>query len=373
MVIKRPRNEVGAFLTVLPRRVFIRIDGSSQARDSFQWAIECLLSPEIDEVFLMCSSKRTQKKGFLGFGCGQHASQQEIDDERRLIQNMANRCEEDCIRRGLNATKIQVGSYEDMLRQAEESSCDLLVVGKDPRSNKEDASLYAAHHASFPVIVVGDTSDFQHRVAMQASVCARPGTAPEADRGAGGRGQAAAAGRPASALQSRPAANSCSKIIDDEPDKKEVGATLGPRSSSLERLLCCLENTDDSLVTCSRRAQLDAAREEEQLRMQSRRPTAVPEDGVSMNENARSHPAPLHLEPGGGMRRVATKAILKGSAMPAVDPAQNEGSPPQSRRPSPPPSSYASGQGDVHRRLDSLEPWMQDRDRGGQPAAMMAS
>jgi len=344
MVIKRPQNEVGAFLTVLPRRVFIRIDGSSQARDSFQWAMECLLSPEIDEVFLMSSSKRTQKRGLLGFGGGQRASQQELEDERELIQDMANRCEEDCIRKGLNATKMDVGSYEEMLRQAEECSCDLLVVGKDPRSHKEDAALYAAHHASFPVIVVGDTSELQHRVAMQASVCARPGTAPAPDRGLGGRRQAAV-GRPTSGCQSRPApANSFSKIMDDETDKKEVLATLGPRSSSLERLLGCLENTDDSLVACSRRAQLDAAHEEEQLRMQSRRPTAVPEDGVSMNETTQTH-----LEPGGGMRRVATKATFKASTMPGVEDAL------------------------VKSRMDSREPWMQDRERGGQPAAMMAS
>ena len=368
MVIKRPRDEVGAFLTVLPRRVFVRIDGSSQAMDSFDWAMNCLLSPEIDEVFLMLSSKQQKKKGWLGFTGGQRVSQEDMEDEREKIRNMANRCEEECIRKGLNATKMEVSSLDDMLRQAEECSCDLLVVGKDPpRSQKDDAALYAAHYASFPVIAIGDTTDFQHRAAMQAIESARPTTAPQRSSTAWGNSQTScpAAARPHTAVAGRARANSHSprKTADDNADKKKEAPTLGPRSSSLERLLGTLENTDDSLVCCSRRAQLDDRREEEELRLQSRRPTAVPEDSVSMNATPSAR-----MESGGGMRRVATKVAIKQTS-PAEGPGDKAA---VSVRVSQPLSTDVGLQREIRSRIDAREPWMCEPGCG-QPATMMAS
>ncbi len=70
MVIKKPRDDAGAFLTVLPRRVFIHIDGTFEANEAFEWAAKHLLAPELDEVFRLTSSNYKGGRGLAGLGAG---------------------------------------------------------------------------------------------------------------------------------------------------------------------------------------------------------------------------------------------------------------------------------------------------------------
>ena len=113
MVIKRPRDEVGAFLTVLPRRVFFRIDSTAASRAAFDWATSYLLSPEIDEVFLMVSSRQQRPKA-AGVGAwlqrGSRVTLQDSEAERIEIECMADYCQDTCIRKGLNASKVRLES-----------------------------------------------------------------------------------------------------------------------------------------------------------------------------------------------------------------------------------------------------------------------
>ena len=110
MVIKKPRDDAGAFLTVLPRRVFIHIDGTFEANEAFEWAAKHLLAPELDEVFLLTSSKYKAGGGWLGLGRGQRISQQGRDAERMAIDSIADAFQDECIRQGYNASKVPVGA-----------------------------------------------------------------------------------------------------------------------------------------------------------------------------------------------------------------------------------------------------------------------
>jgi nucleotide-binding universal stress UspA family protein len=307
MVIKRPRDEVGAFLTVLPRRVFIRVDGTSEASAAFDWAENTLLSPEIDEVFLMLSSQQTKKAaGWLGIGKVQHRPLQDREAERMEVECMADAFQDRCIRLGFNASKIRVesGSAEDMIRDAELKSCDLLVVGRPMGAHaREEAGLYAAHNAPFPVIVVGDSAAAQHRAVMRS--CRRP----------------VSAGPPvqqqATPLVGRTLSAGCSRAASHSPhaSKSKPPATLGPRSSSLERLLNALADKDEATCARSRRNQEEEDLDEEERgrrrsrdtddEMVIRRPSCVLEEEQCDRDGSWGSGGGS-----GGMRRVATRSSI---------------------------------------------------------------
>jgi len=348
MVIKTPRDEVGAFLTVLPRRVFIRIDGTSQAREAFEWAACNLLSPEIDEVFLMLSSKyRKRGAGWLGVGGARNLK--DLEAERIEIECMADMFQDECIRKGLNSNKVRVdsGSFQDMLREAQLGSCDLLVVGKEFGAHKEDASLYAAHNAPFPVIVVGDTGEAQHEAAMatrgghrhctHASSAHNDKTSAQATRQQPPkRAQSARASgvqcekaelapsngaermlderrrppvSPDSMPEARPAAPSVQSTSHSKgTNKVAAGATLGPLSSSLERLLNTLEDTDESGMR-RRRTHFDHAHEHDAHSMRRRLSSL---DESSHSESGANTGATQDLQASQtGMRRIATRCSIK--------------------------------------------------------------
>ena len=52
-LIGNSQDEAGAFLTVLPRRVFLHVDPTPEARAAVEWAAARLLVPDTDEVFLV--------------------------------------------------------------------------------------------------------------------------------------------------------------------------------------------------------------------------------------------------------------------------------------------------------------------------------
>jgi len=343
MVIKTPRDEVGAFLTVLPRRVFIRIDGTSQAREAFEWAACNLLSPEIDEVFLMLSSKY-RKRGAGWLGVGGAWSLKDLEAERIEIECMADMFQDECIRKGLNSNKVRVdsGSFQDMLREAQLGSCDLLVVGKEFGAHKEDASLYAAHNAPFPVIVVGDTGEAQHEAAMATrggqrhcthaasahndktstqATRQQPPKRVQSARASGVKCEKAELApsngsertrppvSPDSMPEARPAAPSVQLTSHSKgTDKVAAGATLGPRSSSLERLLNTLEETDESVMH-SRRTQFDHDHEHDDHSMRRRLSSL---DERSDSESGANTGATQDLQASQtGMRRIATRCAIK--------------------------------------------------------------
>ena len=47
------QDEAGAFLTVLPRRVFFLVEDTAESRHAFDWIVDKLLQPDIDEIFLV--------------------------------------------------------------------------------------------------------------------------------------------------------------------------------------------------------------------------------------------------------------------------------------------------------------------------------
>ena len=426
MVIKRPRDEVGAFLTVLPRRVFFRIDSTAASRAAFDWATSYLLSPEIDEVFLMVSSRQQRPKA-AGVGAwlqrGSRVTLQDSEAERIEIECMADYCQDTCIRKGLNASKVRLESGffggkcsqgdlsqqrevvaltrpgvffgADMLREAELKSCDLLVVGKERRSTREDAALYAAHNAPFPVIVVGDTAEAEHRIAMESGAVTRvvsaasraPRQAPhpppqQRPRTAGACSDPRASQRRPSTPR-RPLSRNgslermrMSMSRNSSAERVECTATLGPRSSSLERLLDTLADADHSAVMRSRRVRDgEEVRESECAPGNERRVPCVHQAaaGSAAGEDRRRRVAPgssdtsSHDSSGSGgsrMRRVPTKAAFHAST---VMPGDGNLEVAEVAKLSP--STLAAGGRDVPPALELGEPWM--RGTNG-PAAMLA-
>ena len=313
MVIKKPRDDAGAFLTVLPRRVFIHIDGTFEANEAFEWAAKHLLAPELDEVFLLTSSKYKAGGGWLGLGRGQRISQQGRDAERMAIDSIADAFQDECIRQGYNASKVPVGwasshqppSCHDLIRTAELKSCDLLVVGKTFGVKHEDTALWAAHNAPFPVIVVGDSA--QPPSLETAPPTVRPHSAPVRSNSAPVRSNTDSK-RGAEKAERRLTSKAESRSRNETRGDKsaDVGGTV-PRSSSLERLLNSLAETEVSCVTSSRRAQVE--QEEYGGEATRRRLLAVDEDPTGARCAVSQSPP---RSPGGGMRRVATRcSILK--------------------------------------------------------------
>jgi hypothetical protein len=397
MVIKRPRNDVGAFLTVLPRRVFIRVDGTGQSLEAFDWAAKHLLSPEIDEVFLLLCSKyggRPAAGGWLGMGGEKRRSLQDLEAERIEIECFSDSFQDECIRKGLNSSKVRVesGSFEDMIRDAELKSCDMLVVGKDLRDrHREDAGLYAAHYAPFPVIVVGDTGESQHRTAIQACKASRPTSAPAQQSNMSQRPRHASSGgactqqnklqepRPAGArsnsrrqretVPTKGGRDCESGIITARGSDKELKCaqvpppTLGPRSSSLERLLNTLAETDDDSVMRSRREQFDDDVDDHATPFRERALDTCFEHGSP------SPPRPQSVPVGGsGMKRVATRCAIKEKNKEVELKSSSVSATPS-------PSISAGKDRDVPPHIDLGEPWMREPPpgMGMGAAAMLAS
>jgi hypothetical protein len=315
MVLKKPRDDAGAFLTVLPRRVFIRIDGTFEANEAFEWATKHLLSPEIDEVFLLTSSKYRPGGGWLGLGRVKQVSQHGREAERLAIDSIADAFQDDCIRHGYNASKLPVesGSFHDMVRIAEFKSCDILVVGKHFGAKHEDAALYAAHNAPFPVIVVGESAEAQERdsqpAASEASIAptttTRPGSSPATT-------DTSSKGCWARAVRHDQKTDAAHGGTQDSAERgADVGKDFMPRSSSLERLLNSLAETDVSCVTSSRRAQVEKDEEGDDFAAPAcLRLLAVDEDACVHRPSCEGR-CPSPRSPGGGMRRVATRSTIQ--------------------------------------------------------------
>ena len=316
MVLKKPRDDAGAFLTVLPRRVFIRIDGTFEANEAFEWATKHLLSPEIDEVFLLTSSKYKPAGSWLGLGRGKQVSPHGREAERLAIDSIADAFQDECIRQGYNASKLPVesGSFHDMVRTAEFKSCDILVVGKHLNAKHEDAALYAAHNAPFPVIVVGESAEAQHRDSQPAASEAseapttktRPKIAPATDTSSK-RCWSRAVRHDNKTDEANGATQESAERGGD------VGKDLGsmPRSSSLERLLNSLADKDFSCVTSSRRAQVEKDEEGDDFAAPAcLRLLAVDEDACVQSPSCEGR-CPSPRSPGGGMRRVATRSTIQ--------------------------------------------------------------
>lgn len=182
MVVKKPRSEAGAFLTVLPRRVCIHIDGTKHSEAAFQWAINHMLNPDVDEVFLLCCRLRTSRAfSWLTSSARAKACEQ-------LVQS-AGACEQLCIKRGFNVIRIDVASGpsrfsasvgdsrpervpfassstissstaaaapnlvqalpDELIHASLNENCDLLVV------SRECKGCTMLQHSPFPIVVFG--------------------------------------------------------------------------------------------------------------------------------------------------------------------------------------------------------------------------
>lgn len=273
-------------------------------------------------MFLLTSSKYTPAGSWPGLGRGKQVSQHGREAERLAIDSIADAFQDECIRQGYNASKLPVesGSFHDMVRTAEVKSCDILVVGKHFSAKHEDAALYAAHNAPFPVIVVGESAEAQQRDSQPAASEAfeAPTTEP----------------RPKSALattdtSSKDTSSKRCWARAGRHDKKTDAANGGtqesaerggnvskdlgsmPRSSSLERLLNSLADTDVSCVTSSRRAQVEKDDKGDDLAAPARlHLLAVDEDACVQRPSCEGR-CPSPRSPGGGMRRVATRNTIQ--------------------------------------------------------------
>jgi len=163
MVIKKPRNEAGAFLQVLPRRIFLAVDpeNSSQA---FQWALEKLLVPRIDEVFVLAN---------FAFASRRAIALADREETRVLFETALEEFEDTCRTRGVRSiTRVRVTSTEETLQAAMADSCDMLVVGRHMQTRRAfDAALHAAHTAAFPVIVVNHSPAPAKRHTKRHATC----------------------------------------------------------------------------------------------------------------------------------------------------------------------------------------------------------
>ena len=291
LVIKMPRNDVGAFLTVVPRRVFIRIDGTPQSTDAFRWASNNLLSSEIDEVFLLlCSEFGAHGGGWFGVRGTPRKETWIAEAERLAIERIADACLDQCIRQGLNVSKVRVkdsASLHEWIAEAELNSCDVLVVGKEPGTHREDASLHAAHIAPMPVIVVGETWPSPKSALLGPEDTPCESTTPslcsvspalhsseaacrrsrekrrappvrvsvKTERQKETQAKSSPKSVTAVALSSFSSLKLQAKSSDDKLSTAVTQPTLGdmPRSSSLERLLDALADKEEACVMRSRR------------------------------------------------------------------------------------------------------------------------
>lgn len=150
MVIKKPRDEAGAFLQVLPRRVFFYVDPENSV-DAFAWGLDKLLDPQIDEVYLLANYAFAQKKAVP------LADREQVRVE---LETTMEKFEEQCKDKGIRSvTRLRVNSIDQVLQAAVTNSCDTLIIERNPAGRRvADGGLYAAHNAVFPVIVVNQAA-----------------------------------------------------------------------------------------------------------------------------------------------------------------------------------------------------------------------
>ena len=178
MVVKKPRSEAGAFLTVLPRRVCIHIDGTKHSDAAFQWAISHMLNPDVDEVYLLCCCLKTSRAfSWLTSSARARASEQ--------LAQSAEACEQLCIKKGFNVVRIDVSSGpsrsapdralsapsslsrspssaaaaaarslalsspDELIQASLNENCDLLVVSRECRG------CAMLQYSPFPIVVFG--------------------------------------------------------------------------------------------------------------------------------------------------------------------------------------------------------------------------
>ena len=178
MVVKKPRSEAGAFLTVLPRRVCIHVDGTKHSSAAFRWAMTYLLNSDVDEVSLMCCRLQTSKA--FSWLTRSKAS----EEEARNIEI----CEQLCIQRGFHVVRVDVSaasprdarperspsaapstssvssapaaaaaaaprlspaSSDELIRASLQENCDLLLVSRECKGGT------IPQQAPFPVVVLG--------------------------------------------------------------------------------------------------------------------------------------------------------------------------------------------------------------------------
>jgi hypothetical protein len=109
---------------VLPRRVCIYIDGTQGAFAAFQWSMWHLLSPDIDDIHLLCSlRKRNLEDSLRAVSSGGR----EVSPTYADVAASADICEELCIKKGFNVTKLHLGAAKDAMRGRS--------VGSTPRAH----------------------------------------------------------------------------------------------------------------------------------------------------------------------------------------------------------------------------------------------
>eukprot|EP00960_Hanusia_phi_P062378 765128-Hanusia_phi.AAC.4 len=160
MVIKKPKDEAGAFLTVLPRRVFFHVECSNASKLAFDWAASKLLCRDIDEVYLVITTRAVKKSLLLR--PKSTSSLQEDELARIEVEILSDVLEKKCNELGIkNVKRLRATGpvAESILRVAMENSCDVLVAGRDLSKRSEDPALYAVHNASFAVISLATNGD----------------------------------------------------------------------------------------------------------------------------------------------------------------------------------------------------------------------
>lgn len=160
MIVKRPKESAGAYLTVLPRRVFLHADVSEHGRSALRWAMRHLLQEDIDEVVLVAVNRAAGKE------------LQVHEYERIQTELVLDEFQGSLMRSGLTKVTKLTGNGpigETLLRLTVKNSCDLFVAGLSAGKTLfgESTAMYIAHNAPFPVIVVGTDR-------RKGSICSQP-------------------------------------------------------------------------------------------------------------------------------------------------------------------------------------------------------
>ena len=160
MVIKKPKDEAGAFLTVLPRRVFFHVECTNASKLAFDWAASKLLCRDIDEVYLVITTKAVRKSLILR--PRSTSSLQEDELARIEVEILSDVFEKKCNELGIKSVKRLRATgpvAESLMKVAMENCCDVLVAGRDLSKKAEDPALYAVHNASFAVISLATNTE----------------------------------------------------------------------------------------------------------------------------------------------------------------------------------------------------------------------
>ncbi|KAJ1486235.1 hypothetical protein T484DRAFT_1943866 [Baffinella frigidus] len=160
LVVVKTGRGVGALLKVIPRRVFLYTERSSDSDSVFDWALTKLINPETDEVYLV-RDKASVTEGYPRFE----------EDQEDVGRKDAERASKDAHADGCIAALRAIGvrtihrvrnvdsTPSSLLAIATSNSCDLLVTTRNA------PGLFAAHNATFPVVVAAP--DFETKAATQ--------------------------------------------------------------------------------------------------------------------------------------------------------------------------------------------------------------